>query len=192
MIKSSHMSTILTCIGAVGVVITSVLAAKATPKAIKAIEEASDKKEDFEDLTKIEIFKAAAPLYLPAFVSGVATIGCLFGANILNKHQQASFAGAYALLDTSYKKYKNKVKELYGEGTDDNIIEEMAKDEYEEEPPSPEVPKGKALFFDSLTLQYFEADMDDVIQKVTMNDGLECFIIDIPIKDHPYYLLDRE
>lgn len=187
MIKSSHTSTILTCLGAVGVVITAVLAAKGTPKAMKAVEDAAEEKVSYGELTKFEIVKAAAPAYVPAVVSGVATIGCLFGANILNKHQQASLASAYALLDTSYKKYKGKVKELYGKATDNNIVEELAKDEYEEEPPSPEVPKGKALFFDSLSLQYFEADMEDVIQKVTMDDGLECFIIDLPIMDNRYY-----
>lgn len=188
MIKSSHTSTILTCIGAVGVVITAVLAAKGTPKAMKAIEDAADEKVSYGELTKFEIVKAAAPAYVPAVVSGVATIGCLFGANILNKHQQASLTSAYALLDTSYKKYKGKVKELYGQATDDNIVKEVAKDTYEEEAEAREIPKGKALFFDSASLQYFEADMDDVIQKVTMDDGLECYIIETPSNGMPYYL----
>ena len=43
------------------------------------------------------------------------SIVCIFGANVLNKKWQASIASAYALLDSLYKDYKNKVKELYGD-----------------------------------------------------------------------------
>lgn len=191
MSTSSHTSTILTCIGAIGVVITAVLTAKATPKAIRAIDEAADKKDPTEELTMFEVVKAAAPVYLPAVVSGVATIGCLFGANVLTKHQQASLASAYALLDTSYKKYKGKVKELYGESVNDKVVEDLAKDAYQEEATEggeDELPKGTALFFDSRTLQYFEANMEDVIQKVVMDDGLECYIIDNPVDSILGYL----
>ena len=105
-------STILTCAGAVGLVTTSVMAVKATPKALKKIEEA--KEEKGEELTNLETIRVAGPTYIPTVLVGVSTIACIFGANVLNKRNQAALASAYALLDTSFKEYKGKLKEIYG------------------------------------------------------------------------------
>lgn len=151
-------STILTCIGGVGVVTTSVMAVKATPKALVLLEEA--KEEKGEDLTKFEIVKVAGPSYIPAVIAGTATIACIFGANMLNKRQQASLMSAYALLDSSYKEYKDKVVEVYGEEADSKIKEEIAKDKYEETDIS--VEDGKQLFFDTFSGRYFHSTMIDV------------------------------
>ena len=38
----------------------------------------------------------------------------------------------------------------------------------------------ECLFYDFVSQQYFSATMDEVIQKVTMDDGLECYIITTP------------
>lgn len=124
-----NSSTILTVLGGVGVVTTTVLGIKATPKALLLIDSA--KKEKGEKLTKLEKIQAAAPVYIPTVISGAATLCCIFGANILNKRQQAGLISAYALLDNSYKEYKNKVEELYGEEANDVVQEEIAKDKYE-------------------------------------------------------------
>ena len=105
--------TILTFLGAAGVVATSIAAAKATPKAMALLEKT--KEEKGEELTKLEMVKVAGPAYIPAVAIGASTIACIFGANALNKKTQASIMSAYALLNTSYKQYKSKVKELYGE-----------------------------------------------------------------------------
>jgi len=123
-------STILTCVGGAGVVATSVMAVKATPKALMLLEAA--KQEKGEELTTLETFKVAGPVYIPSVVMGVTTLACIFGANMLNKRQQASLMSAYALLDNSYKDYKKKVTELYGEQVDTKIKTEVAKDKYEE------------------------------------------------------------
>ena len=87
-----NSSTILTCIGAVGVVATAVMAVKATPKALERIEHA--KEEKGEDLTVLETINVAGPVYIPAAVTGVATIACIFASNTLNKHQQAMLTSA--------------------------------------------------------------------------------------------------
>jgi len=155
-----NSSTILTCIGAAGVVATSVMAVKATPKAMLLLEEAKEKKG--EDLTKLEVVKTAAPAYIPSVIIGASTIACIFGANVLNKHRQASLMSAYALLDNSYREYRNKVEELYGEETDNRIISEIAKDNYKED----DAPSNdeKQLFFDYYSIRYFESTMEDVLR----------------------------
>lgn len=127
---SRNTSTILTVVGGVGVVATAVLAVKATPKALSAIEEAEAEKG--EKLTKFETVKVAGPAYIPAAAVGVGTIVCVFGANVLNKHQQAALTSAYALIDSSYKEYKNKLKELYGEEAHNNIVDALAIEKAEE------------------------------------------------------------
>jgi hypothetical protein len=153
-------STILTCIGSVGVVATTVMAVKATPKALKLIEEA--KEEKGEDLTKLEVVKVAGPVYIPTVITGVSTILCVFGANTLSKKQQASLMSAYALIDNSYKDYKKKVAELYGEEADSRVREELAKDNYEED--KIEVEDNKQLFYDEFSERYFESAIEDVLQ----------------------------
>lgn len=182
-----NSSTILTCIGAIGVIATTVMAVKATPKAVEILRDAEEEKG--EKLTKFEVVNVAGPLYIPTVLAGVSTIACIFGANILNKRNQAALMSAYALLDNSYKEYMRKAEELYGDEADSQIKEEMAKDNYEEDAIVLN-DEDEVLFFDYRTLQYFHGRMDEVVQKVEMEDGLECYIINTPVDppfDSPYH-----
>ena len=153
-----NSSTILTCVGAVGVVATTIMAVKATPKAMALLEAAE--KEKGEKLTKVEKVKVAGPSYIPTAVTGAATIACIFSAQILNKRQQAALTSAYALLNQSYQEYKNKVDELYGEEAGEKVRAEIAKDKYEES--KVEVHDGKQLFFDFYSGRYFESTLEHV------------------------------
>jgi hypothetical protein len=145
-------ATILTYAGGIGVIVTTVMAVKATPKALRYLEAA--KEEKGEELTKAEVVKAAGPVYIPTALVGLGTLTCIFGANTLNKRQQASLVSAYALLDSSYKEYKNKAIELYGTEGDQKIREEVAKDNYEDQKPADD----KELFYDEFSGRYFESD----------------------------------
>lgn len=178
MIKRSHVSTLLTCVGAIGVIATSVMAVKATPKASKLLE--VSEKEKGDKLTKMEIVKIAGPAYIPAAVVGISTIACIFGANILTRNSQASLASAYALLDRSYKEYRNKVNTLYGEEADNEIRAEMANDRYSEcnDLVFEEETDDIKLFYNFNTLEMFRAPMNKVITKTLMEGGVECYIID--------------
>lgn len=153
-----NASTILTCAGGIGVLTTAVLAAKATPKALNLIEEA--KHEKGEDLTIFETVCAAGPAYIPTVVTGAATVACVFGANVLNKRTQASLMSGYALLDRSFKDYKNKVEELYGEDANEHVKSEIAKDDYDEE--DIDVYDDKQLFYDEYSRRYFQSTIEDV------------------------------
>ena len=154
-----NSSTILTCVGSIGVVTTAVLAVKATPKAIRLLESAEEEKG--EELTTLETVKIAGPAYIPAAITGVSTIACIFGANILSKCQQASLMSAYALIENSYKEYKNKLKVLYGDDADKEVTQEIVKDRYEDYDVS--VSDGKQLFFDYFSMRYFESTMEKVL-----------------------------
>ena len=155
-----NASTILTCAGGVGVVATAVVAVKDTPKAMQIIEQAEEVKG--ESLTVVEKIKYAGPVYIHAVLIGASTLACIFGANALNKHQQAALMSAYALLDNSYKEYKKKVDEIYGEGANNRIRGEIAKDKYEQD--NVQVEDEKQLFYDYFSERYFESTMKEVMQ----------------------------
>lgn len=116
--------TVLSICATVGVVVTAAMAVKATPKALRLLHRVEEKKGG--NLSRLEIIKTAAPIYAPAIGVGAATIGCILGANVLNRHQQAALASVYALASQSYNKYKNKVKELYGEEAHNSVMNAIA------------------------------------------------------------------
>lgn len=166
-------STILTCAGAVGVVSTAILAVKATPKALEKIEKA--KEEKGEELTKLEVVQAATPSYIPTILIGAGTIACIFGANVLNKRSQAALASAYALLDSSFKEYKETLKELYGEEAHQNIMDHIAIEKAKEVGITAESMCANTcltddescgepvLFYEEWSGRYFESTIEQVI-----------------------------
>lgn len=103
-----NASTILTCIGAGGFIFTVIDAVRQTPKAMKRIEG--------EKLTKKEIVKRAAPCYIRSAITGVASLGCFFGANVLDRHQiselNASLLGAQSFIGAC----RARTKDIFGEG----------------------------------------------------------------------------
>ena len=98
----------LSCIASVGVVVTAVVAVKATPKAMVRIHADSRKNHDGNPYayTKKEAVVSAWKCYIPAVAIGASTIACIMGANALNRSQQAALTSAYALVQSSYKEYQ--------------------------------------------------------------------------------------
>lgn len=115
-------STVLSIFSAAGVVATVATAIHATPKAMQLIEEIPE-----EERTPQQIIKKTWKVYVPTILSGVATIGCIFGSNALNKKQQATMMSAYALLEQSYKRYREHREEIF------KVLEEKAKEELDED-----------------------------------------------------------
>lgn len=167
--------TILTCIGAVGVIATSILTARATPKALERLKQAKSEKmaENGQDLTRMETIAACWTYYVPIMIAGIATIGSIFGANALNRCQQASLTAAYAFLARSYKEYNNAVKEIYGEEGCEKVMRQIMV-----EASDPPVIYGtltgesfdfgitdeeKRLFYDAFSKRYFEATFADIL-----------------------------
>lgn len=69
-------------------------------------------------------------------------------------------ASAYALLDTSYKEFKKKVGEVYGEDAVQKVQAEIAKDKYEESDIQPA--DGMKLFYDDFSGRLFESTIEKV------------------------------
>lgn len=164
-----HTPNMLTGIGIAGMIATTVLAVKATPKAMRLIEQ---KKEECDEVTKTEIIKTAWKPYIPAVITGVMSITCIIGTSSINHKRNVALTTAYALSESALKEYREKVVETMGEKKDKTIKEAVAKDKMDKNPvKSSEViitEKGNTLCFDTISGRYFKSDIDKI--KKAVND----------------------
>lgn len=151
-----HSTTILTVIGSVGVIATAAVAVKETPKALLLIEQMDD------EPSKVDIVKETWKCYIPAALVGASTIACIFAANGLNKRKQAALISAYTMLDSAYKEYQAKTKELLGEDGEFKIRKAIAEDK-NDETDDPDSHKGKLRFYDYFSGEYFYRTMEELI-----------------------------
>lgn len=161
---SKHSPEILTGIGIVGMISTTVLAVKATPKALRLIEDAEYYKG--ESLTAPEKVKTCWKCYVPAAVSGVTSVACLIGANSVNAKRHAALATAYKLSETALVEYRDKVVETIGEKKEKTVREKVARERVAKKPVSKSevivTEKGNTLFFEPLSGRYFKSDIESV------------------------------
>ena len=159
-----HGPEILTGIGIAGMVTSTVLAVRATPKAIQLLEEEADNKGD--ELTVPEKIKTCWKCYIPTAVTSVASITCLIGASSVNSKRNAALAAAYNISTAALTEYKDKVIETVGEKKERAIRDEIAKDKIEKNPVHTKevimTGKGKTLCYDGIFGRYFESDMDTI------------------------------
>lgn len=155
---------ILSCAGAAGVVITTILAIRATPKAVRLLEDASDKHfdEGNGELTVVEKIKIAGPVYIPTVLAGVATVSCVLGSNFLTLKQQLSLASAYAIVDSSYRNYRDRLISLHGKETDIEVLDNISMDRYYEILPSAPA-DGKVLWYEPYSDIFFERTEKEII-----------------------------
>ena len=174
-----HSPEILTGIGIAGMITTTVMAVRATPKALQLIEEAGDKRyendmenETFTPMTTADKAKVAWKCYISAAVVGTVSIGCLIGASSVNVRRNAALATAYTLSETALKEYQTKVLEEIGEKKENSVRDAIAKDKIEQNPISRQeviiTEKGNTLCFDVISGRYFKSDIDKL--KRIVND----------------------
>lgn len=154
---------ILTGIGIAGMITTTVLAVKATPKALILLEE--EKKEKGVDKLKFKnTVKTAWRCYVPATVTGVMSVACLVGASSVNVRRNAALATAYSISETALKEYRAKVVETIGERKEQAVRDAIAKDKIEQNPVSTReiiiTDKGDTLCYDTISGRYFKSGKD--------------------------------
>lgn len=160
---SKHSPEILTGIGIAGMVTTTVMAVRATPKALILIE---DKKaeNDVDKLTPVETIKATWTCYIPAAITGCLSIFCLIGASSVNARRNAALATAYTLSESALKEYRGKVIETIGEKKEQSVRDAIAKDRIDKNPVSSReviiTEKGNTLCYDAISGRYFKSDID--------------------------------
>ncbi len=162
---SKHSPEILTGLGIAGMVTTTVLAVKATPKALMAIEDAAYEKEEGK-LTVPEKAKACWKCYIPAAVTGTVSIACLIGASSVNVRRNTALATAYKLSETALSEYKEKVVETIGEKKEKAVRDAVAKEQVKKNPVCEKeiivTGNGDSLCFDPLSSRYFMSNIESI------------------------------
>ena len=168
---SKHSPEILTGLGIAGFITTTVMAVKATPKAMWLIEEEKDTLEK-DRLTVVETVKVAWKPYIPAAITGVSSVACIIGASSVNYKRNAALATAYQVSRAALSEYKEKVVETIGEKKEKQIRDKVAKDKIEKNPASKTeviiTDNGNVLCYDPLSGRYFNSSIE-YIRKV-VND----------------------
>ena len=153
-----HSPEILLATGTVGVVVSGVMACKATLKVNEILDEskqqidtihsvaadpnmaekytAEDGKKDLAIVytqTAVKMIK----LYGPSVGLGVVSLGCMIGSNRILSKRNVALAAAYTAVDKSFKEYRSRVVERFGKQLDKELrynikakeVEEVSKDE---------------------------------------------------------------
>lgn len=163
-----HSPEILTGIGIAGMVTSTVLAVRATPKALDLIAERQHEVVDgnltFSKLTTMETVKTAWKCYIPAVLVGCTSIACLIGASSENVRRNAALATAYTLSESALKEYQEKVVETIGEKKEQSVRDNVAKEQLNKNPVSNNevivTKKGDTLCYDPISGRYFDSDID--------------------------------
>ena len=194
-----HSSEIFIGAGITGIVVSAVVACKATLKVNKIIDDtkddidkihiatekgvtaagesysAEDSKRDLS-IVYIQTGVKFAKLYAPALIIGTLSITSIIASNNILRKRNAALGVAYAAIDKSYKEYRNRVIERYGEQVDNELKYGIKAKKFEEIEVDPETGKEKkvkktvivsdpnlksdyAVYFDSKSRNY-ETNMD--------------------------------
>lgn len=162
---TKHGPEILTGLGIAGMIGCTILAVKATPKALELIEK-KKKEEDVEKLTPAETVKTAWKPYIPAIALGVTSVACIVGASSVHLRRNAALTAAYKLSETAFTEYREKVVETIGKDKEKEVKTKIAKDHVEKTPVSKNAViitgNGNALCLDDISGRYFYSDQNHI------------------------------
>ena len=160
-----HAPEILTGIGVAGMVTTTILAVKATPKACLLINDRKDELE-VEKLPVTELVKTTWKCYIPAVVTCGASIACLVGASSVNFKRNAALATAYKLSEAALSEYKDAVIETIGEKKEQSVRDKVAKERIKKNPVSKSeiivTGNGTTLCYDPVGNSYFKSNIQQI------------------------------
>ena len=191
-----HSPEILVVAGVIGTVASAVMACKATTKVSGIIDDAKEEigkihsvmedenyadkyteEDSKKDLTIIytQTGLKIAKLYAPSVILGVLSLGGILASNNILRKRNVALAAAYATIDNSFKDYRKRVVERFGEEIDKQLkynikaeeIEETVIDENGEEKKvkttvdviDPDTVSDYARFFDAAS-PYWEKDSE--------------------------------
>lgn len=162
---TKHSPEILTGLGIAGMITTTVLAVKATPKALDLINDRKDELET-EKLPPTEVVKTAWKCYIPAALTCATSTACLIGASSVHLKRNAALATAYKLSESAINEYKDAVIDKIGEKKEQTIRDKVAEERIKKNPVSSSevfiTEKGNTLCYDTISGRYFKSDIDRI------------------------------
>lgn len=164
---AKHSPEILLGLGISGMVASTVLAVRATPKALKRIEERKEELET-DKLTPMETVKTCWTYYIPATVSGATSIACLIFSNSVHAKRYAVVTTAYKLSEAALTEYQEKVVETIGTKREREIRDSINKDHLDKTPQSTVIitNNGTTKCLDYHSGRYFTSDMETIKRAV--------------------------
>lgn len=183
---TKHSPEILTGIGIAGMITTTVLAVKATPKAARLLEDERNRQnyelvkearlngydscEQIDKLKPLEVIKVAWKPYIPAAITCVLSVTCLVGASSVSLRRNAAIATAYKLSETALTEYRDKVIETVGEKKEEVIRDKVAEEKIKNDPVTKSdviiTQKGDTLCYDTVSGRYFKSDIEKIKRAV--------------------------
>lgn len=167
---SKHSPEILTGLGLASMATSTILAVKATPKAIRLIQY-----EENQNGKKIDVkgvIKTTWKEYIPAVSFGLGGMTCIICGCRIGTKRSAALATAYAISERTLRTYRDKVVETIGEKKEKDIRRKINQEDIEKNPPKNTqvfiTNKGNTLIKDSLSGRYFRSDLDSI--KKAVND----------------------
>lgn len=153
---------ILTGIGIAGMITTTILAVRATPKALTIIDDAAYEKG--EELTAGEKVKACWKCYVPAAATCATSTVCLICASSVSSRRTTALAAAYHISESALAEYRDKTLETVGEKKEKAIREKISEDRVAKQPVSKSevfiTEKGDTLFLEPLSKRWFKSDIE--------------------------------
>lgn len=192
-----HSPEILIVAGVIGTVASTVLACKATTKLstimdesksdIEAIHKCSEDEKMADQYSQEDVKKdlaivyaqtglKVAKLYAPAIALGALSITSIVASNQILRKRNVALAAAYATVDKTFKEYRSRVVDRFGEQVDKELHYNIKAKKFEEMVTDPETGKEKkvkstvevanpsnnpfAIFFDETTSKAYEENDD--------------------------------
>ena len=151
-----HSPEILVVAGVIGIVTSTVMACKATTKVSEIVDDTKltidaihDALENEKQTAEGEVYNQEdankdmaivytqtawkfAKLYGPSVAVGVASIACMIGSNRILRKRNVALAAAFATVDKSFKEYRGRLIERFGEDLDRELRFNIKAKEIEE------------------------------------------------------------
>lgn len=162
-----HSPEILVVAGIAGTVVSAVLACKATTKVAEILDETKGTLDTIhegmetgaingqeyttEDGKKDTVVVYAqtgmklAKLYAPAIILGTLSITSILASNNILRKRNVALGAAYAAIDKSFKEYRGRVIERFGEQVDTELKYGIKAKKFEEIEVDPETDKEKKV-----------------------------------------------
>ena len=137
-----HSPEILAGVGVVGVVGSLVMACKATTKLSDILEDSKEQLDKIKEvaadpayeekysqddakkdttITYVQTAMKVTKLYAPSVILCASSLGCLLASNSILKKRNAALSAAYMTVDKSFKEYRKRVADRFGEEVEKEI-----------------------------------------------------------------------
>lgn len=162
-----HSPEILVVAGIAGMVVSAVLACKATTKVAEILDETKGTLDTIHDGMETGVINGQeyttedgkkdtvivyaqtgmklAKLYGPAIILGTLSITSILASNNILRKRNVALGAAYAAIDKSFKEYRGRVIERFGEQVDTELKYGIKAKKFEEIEVDPETGKEKKV-----------------------------------------------